>query len=250
MGAIDYRYFTHGRVGAGRWLETATRALVDLARGSAVVCPHDNRLPIGGDLRGGDEQLAYRWRCGATAVFAHLPPAHRNFPIPHPRPRGRTRLAWLCVATDAAADDPDGGRCRVGPRSSLLAPARLLDGDCGFHNVPFWLGTLWIIPFTIIFVWVYNNTRGSLLIAALFHSLFGVTLSAVPILPGEQVIPITPGLLTQLSVPAAVYPYTFFVLLTWLCALAVTWKTKGQLGYAQSEPEAYQAAAVQSAVSH
>lgn len=112
----------------------------------------------------------------------------------------------------------------------------------GFHNVPFWLGTLWIIPFTIIFVWVYNNTRGSLLIAALFHSLFGVTLSAVPILPGEQVIAITPELLTRFDLPAAVYPYAFFVLLTWLCALLVIWKTRGQLGYVKSEPEAYQAA--------
>lgn len=117
----------------------------------------------------------------------------------------------------------------------------------GFHNVPFWLGTLWIIPFTIIFVWVYNNTRGSLFVAALYHSFFGVVLSAVPILPSEQVIPITPELLTQFNIPAAVYPYTIFVLLTWLCALVVIWQTKGRLGYAQNEPEVYQAAAGQPA---
>ena len=60
-----------------------------------------------------------------------------------------------------------------------------------FHpqNWPILLGPInfWymfsIIPFTIIFTWVYNNTKGSLLIAVLFHTASNTADWLVPILP-------------------------------------------------------------------
>lgn len=105
----------------------------------------------------------------------------------------------------------------------------------GFHNVPFWIGTAWIIPFTILYVWVYNNTKGSILIAALFHGLFGITLSAVPILPSERTIPINSDLITMIEVPTSAYPYAVFVTIIWLIAIFIIFKTNGTLNYMPDE---------------
>ena len=42
---------------------------------------------------------------------------------------------------------------------------------------------LQIIAFSIIYTWMYNNTRGSLLIVHLFHAASNVTLGMLPVLP-------------------------------------------------------------------
>ena len=42
---------------------------------------------------------------------------------------------------------------------------------------------LTIIPFTIVFTWVYNNTKGSLLIAVLFHTASNFSDWLIPIVP-------------------------------------------------------------------
>ncbi len=48
--------------------------------------------------------------------------------------------------------------------------------------IGFWYMFL-IIPFTIIFTWVYNNTKGSLLIAVLFHTASNTADWLVPTMP-------------------------------------------------------------------
>jgi membrane protease YdiL (CAAX protease family) len=53
----------------------------------------------------------------------------------------------------------------------------------GHPNVSFGLFATAVMALSILFTWVYNNTRGSLLIILLFHASFNFTLWFVPVLP-------------------------------------------------------------------
>jgi membrane protease YdiL (CAAX protease family) len=101
----------------------------------------------------------------------------------------------------------------------------------GIHNVPLILVILWVIPWTILFVWVYNNTQGSILIAVLYHALFGVTLSFMPFFPPESVVPITPALIVDFSLNSIFGPYMATTALFWVAAIIVVVATGGRLGY-------------------
>lgn len=53
-----------------------------------------------------------------------------------------------------------------------------------FHQtIPLSLFLLQSVALAIIYTWLYNNTKGSLLIAHLFHAASNVTLGVLPILP-------------------------------------------------------------------
>jgi len=72
------------------------------------------------------------------------------------------------------------------------------------------------IPFTIVFTWVYNNTKGSLLIAVLFHTASNFSDWLVPIVPF-----LTPaGALRPLIVKCA---------FMWVTALLIIAYTRGEL---------------------
>jgi len=61
-------------------------------------------------------------------------------------------------------------------------PLFFMEGN--FHgSIPFVLFFIQDIAFSIIYTWIYNNTKGSLLIAHLFHTASNVTLGVLPILP-------------------------------------------------------------------
>lgn len=51
------------------------------------------------------------------------------------------------------------------------------------QQIPLTLFMLQIIAFSIIYTWMYNNTRGSLLIVLLFHTASNITLGMLPVLP-------------------------------------------------------------------
>ncbi|MBV7327630.1 CPBP family intramembrane metalloprotease [Chloroflexi bacterium TSY] len=102
----------------------------------------------------------------------------------------------------------------------------------GTHNVPLVLVILWAIPWTILYTWIFNNTRGSILIAVLYHALFGVTLSFMPFLPPESVVPITPALIRDFNFFDSVFgPYIATVAVFWVVAAIIVVATKGDLSY-------------------
>ncbi|MEM9648143.1 MAG: type II CAAX endopeptidase family protein [Bacteroidota bacterium] len=71
----------------------------------------------------------------------------------------------------------------------------------GIHNVPFIYLLAFGFPWTFIFNWLYNKSGGSLLFAVGFHAISNASLSIVGFLPSEDVVPITPELLTNWSFP-------------------------------------------------
>jgi membrane protease YdiL (CAAX protease family) len=74
------------------------------------------------------------------------------------------------------------------------------------YGLPIFGYLLHFFPLAILFTWVYNNTRGSLLIAMIFHAAFNVT---------TYVLPVTPQ--------AAGDPFVFYVtvVLLWVVATVV-----------------------------
>ena len=64
------------------------------------------------------------------------------------------------------------------------------------------------IPSTIIFTWVYNNTKGSLLIAVLFHTASNTADWLVPIMPG-------------LTSASSMTPFILTGVLLWIVAITV-----------------------------
>lgn len=101
----------------------------------------------------------------------------------------------------------------------------------GMHNVPAIWSILYVLPWSILATWAYNHSRGSIWIAALFHSLHGVILTAIPVLPPSGDVPITTDLLT--SVFLADGQLTFYlttVVIYWILAIAVSMGAWGGLG--------------------
>lgn len=61
-------------------------------------------------------------------------------------------------------------------------PLFLMKGN--FHEtIPITLFIIQDVALSVIYTWMYNNTRGSLLLAHLFHAASNVTLGVLPILP-------------------------------------------------------------------
>lgn len=61
-------------------------------------------------------------------------------------------------------------------------PLFFMEGD--FHgSIPFGLFIVQDIALSILMTWLYNNTKGSLLIAHLFHTASNVTIGLLPVLP-------------------------------------------------------------------
>ena len=56
-----------------------------------------------------------------------------------------------------------------------------------FHSyIPIWLFMSQILPFSIIYTWMYLNTGGSVFIATLFHAASNATLGMLPVLPQQS----------------------------------------------------------------
>jgi uncharacterized protein len=60
-------------------------------------------------------------------------------------------------------------------------PKFLTAGDA--HDYSFWFFALQILAEAIVFTWIYNNTRGSLLMVLLFHAALNTADVFVPIIP-------------------------------------------------------------------
>jgi len=97
----------------------------------------------------------------------------------------------------------------------------------GMHNVPFIFVIAFVFPWTFIFNWLYNKSGGSLIFAIGFHAISNASLSIVRFMPLDSEVPITPGLLTQTSLPSAHSgPYLAVCGIYVLVALIVVFKGK------------------------
>ena len=91
----------------------------------------------------------------------------------------------------------------------------------GIHNTPPLLFVLFVVPFTIWITWVYNHTRGSVLISVLFHASFhasfNATLDLLPFRPLEEVVPVSTALLGQTGLTDPLFgAYRMTVVALWL----------------------------------
>jgi membrane protease YdiL (CAAX protease family) len=101
----------------------------------------------------------------------------------------------------------------------------------GMHNVPAIWAAFFLIPWTILFTWAYNKSDGSILVSIFFHAIMGATLSYTAFLPGEDVVPISPALITMTWLPDGLMgPYLGVAGLYWLLALYVLSGGFGGLG--------------------
>lgn len=92
----------------------------------------------------------------------------------------------------------------------------------GIHNVPAIYVLGFVFPWTVIFVWLYNKSNGSLIFAVSFHAISNASLSIVSFMPSERVIPITTDLITQTSLQAELSgPYLSVVFIYIIAALLV-----------------------------
>ena len=83
-------------------------------------------------------------------------------------------------------------------------PLFFIDGN--FHqDIPIWLFILQDVALSVVITWIYNHTRGSLLMVHLFHAASNTTLGVLPVLPmdtGGDLLPlyISFGLLIVLAI--------------------------------------------------
>jgi len=91
---------------------------------------------------------------------------------------------------------------KIGPlRASLIIgvvwgfwhlPLFFIEGN--FHrDIPLWLFILQDVALSVVMCWIYNHTKGSLLIIHLFHAASNTTLGVLPILPmdtGGDLLPL------------------------------------------------------------
>ncbi len=107
----------------------------------------------------------------------------------------------------------------------------------GMHNVPLIWAIFFVLPWTVLFTWTYNKSKGSILVSVFFHATSGATLSYTAFLPGESVVPITPDLITLTWLPDGLMgPYLGVAALYWMLALYVLRGGFGGLG----TPPAYE----------
>jgi hypothetical protein len=99
------------------------------------------------------------------------------------------------------------------------------------RNVPaFWAG-FFLLPWTILFTWAYNKSKGSILVCLFFHTIMGATLSYTGFLPSEHAVPVSPDLITMVWLPDGLMgPYLGVAVLYWALALYVLGGGFGGLG--------------------
>lgn len=101
----------------------------------------------------------------------------------------------------------------------------------GMHNVPAIWAAFFLVPWTILFTWAYNKSKGSISVSVLFHATMGATLSYTAFLPGEAVVPLSPDLITMTWLPDGLMgPYLGVAVLYWALALFVLCGGFGGLG--------------------
>ena len=99
------------------------------------------------------------------------------------------------------------------------------------HNVSAIWSFLYVIPWAIQFTWVFNHTKGSIIIAALFHGLHGVMLSFINFLPAESDVPISTDLLTSISLDTSFFgPYFMVLIIMWSLSILIIKGYWGGLG--------------------
>ena len=71
-------------------------------------------------------------------------------------------------------------------------------------------------------MWFFNRSGGSLVFAVGFHTIANASLSIVSFMPDERLVPITPDLLTRLTLPLDMAgPYLSVIALYWLVAILI-----------------------------
>jgi len=101
----------------------------------------------------------------------------------------------------------------------------------GMHNVPAIWAVCFLLPWTILFTWAYNKSKGSILVSVFFHATMGATLSYTAFLPGEKAVPLSPDLITMAWLPDGLMgPYLGVAALYWVLALYVLSGGFGGLG--------------------
>lgn len=97
----------------------------------------------------------------------------------------------------------------------------------GMHNVPLLYVLAFLVPWTIIFVWLYNKSGGSLIFAVGFHTFSNASLSIVRFMPSDAEVPIVPGLISQTSLPTQLSGPYLTVCAVYACvAFLIIWKGK------------------------
>jgi uncharacterized protein len=105
----------------------------------------------------------------------------------------------------------------------------------GMHNVPAIWAVFFLLPWTVLFTWAYNRSKGSILVSVFFHATMGATLSYTAFLPGESVVPLSPDLITMTWLPDGLMgPYLGVAVLYWVFALYIL---RGGFGGLGSPPE-------------
>ncbi len=101
----------------------------------------------------------------------------------------------------------------------------------GMHNVPAIWAVFFLLPWSVLFTWAYNKSKGSILVSVFFHATSGATLSYAAFLPSENVIPISPVLITMTWLPDGLMgPYLGVAFLYWALALYILRGGFGGLG--------------------
>lgn len=101
----------------------------------------------------------------------------------------------------------------------------------GMHNVPAIWAVFFILPWTILFTWAYNKSKGSILVSIIFHGTMGATLSYTAFLPPEREVSVSPDLITMTWLPDGLMgPYLGVAVLYWVLALYVLGGGFGGLG--------------------
>ena len=101
----------------------------------------------------------------------------------------------------------------------------------GIHNVPAIWAAFFVVPWTVLFTWAYNRSGGSILVSIFFHAMSGAALSYTAFLPGEDVVSISPDLITMTWLPDGLMgPYLGVAVLYWALALYILRGGFGGLG--------------------
>src|SRR6266436_4320967 len=166
-----------------------------MAGGHRVV--PDRHFRLSPDLGGGVQRLLWieLAPCSPDEVDAHL---HRVFPkcCAHHSDgvvRGRTGLAWLCAAEVATTLRPRPGNRHPRHVARPVAFAAFFTGLLGPFILTNYVGFLFVaIAATFLYTWIFNHTKGSVLLATLTHGFGDATNSLIILLIPAQLV-IDPG---------------------------------------------------------